>query len=359
LDSVTQFALGAGVGAVVLGRKIGPRKAALVGGVLGTLPDLDVFFPYENPVDSFTLHRGPSHSLIVHAAATPVCGEVIRLMFRDLRDHRILVWIGVYLCLATHALLDALTIYGTRLFWPIWNEPVAIGSIFIIDPLYTVPLLIAMVWGFCLSGWTARFRKVLAAALVVSTAYLGWTMIAQQIVRDRAASIIAGIASTGKLLVTPTPFNSLLWKVVAFDRDAYFNLYLPVFGGQKTVELHRHPRQPTGLSCPDGLELLDQLAAFSKGFYRIDQRGDDIVLSDLRMGLTPNYAFRFRIARIADGKMRPAAPVRIPSPRSSPGDLDWLFARLGGDVMARSAEAGSSVKLADLTQRRFRSVAAC
>jgi inner membrane protein len=105
--------------------------------------------------------------------------------------------------------------------------------------------------------------------------------------------------------------------------------------------------------------LLDQLAAFSKGFYRIDQRGDDIVLSDLRMGLTPNYVFRFRIARIADGKMRPAAPVRIPSPRSSPGDLDWLFARLGGDVMARSAEAGSSVKLADLTQRRFRSVAAC
>jgi inner membrane protein len=363
LDSVTQFALGAGVGAVVLGRKIGPRKAALVGGVLGTLPDLDVYFPYDNPVDSFTLHRGPSHSLIVHAAVTPVLGEIVRLMFRDLRDCRVLVWVGVYLCLATHALLDALTIYGTRLFWPIWDEPVAIGSVFIIDPLYTVPLLVAMVWALCVSGWTDRFRKTLVAALVVSTAYLGWTMIAQQIVRDRAASIIAGIASTEKLLVTSTPFNSLLWKVVAFDRDSYFNLYLPVFGGRETVEIHRHPRRPSGLSCPDGLgsglEMFGRLAAFSKGFYRLDRRGDDILLSDLRMGLTPNYVFRFRIATVEGGQMRAAPPVRVSGSRSSKGDFDWLFARLGGAVMARPAEADSSVKLADLPRRQSRSVAVC
>jgi len=125
------------------------------------------------------------------------------------------------------------------------------------------------------------------------------------------------------------------------------------------VEIYRHPRQPSGLPCPDGLEMFDRLASFSKGFYRIDRRGDDIVLSDLRMGLTPNYVFRFRIARIEGGIMRPAPSVRILSTRSAPGDLDWLFARLGGVFMARSAEAASSVKPADLTQRRFRSVAAC
>ena len=48
MDSLTQFALGAGVGAALLGRRIGPRKAALAGGILGTVPDLDVFFPFDD-----------------------------------------------------------------------------------------------------------------------------------------------------------------------------------------------------------------------------------------------------------------------------------------------------------------------
>ena len=39
MDSLTQLALGAGVGAAVLGRRIGPRRAAAAGAVLGTLPD--------------------------------------------------------------------------------------------------------------------------------------------------------------------------------------------------------------------------------------------------------------------------------------------------------------------------------
>ena len=105
--------------------------------------------------------------------------------------------------------------------------------------------------------------------------------------------------------------------------------------------------------------MFGRLAAFSKGFYRLDRRGDDILLSDLRMGLTPNYVFRFRIATVEGGQMRAAPPVRVSGSRSSKGDFDWLFARLGGAVMARPAEADSSVKLADLPRRQSRSVAVC
>ena len=42
MDSVTQFALGACVGAATLGPRIGMRKAALIGGLMGTVPDLDL-----------------------------------------------------------------------------------------------------------------------------------------------------------------------------------------------------------------------------------------------------------------------------------------------------------------------------
>jgi len=41
MDSLTQAALGAAVGEAVLGKKIG-NKAAVVGAIIATIPDLDV-----------------------------------------------------------------------------------------------------------------------------------------------------------------------------------------------------------------------------------------------------------------------------------------------------------------------------
>ena len=108
MDSLTQFALGAGVGLAVLSRRIGPRRAALTGGVLGTLPDLDVLFPFDDPVDSFILHRGATHSFFVHALATPIFGEILVRLFKDLREERLRCYLAVYLIFVTHAVIDAL-----------------------------------------------------------------------------------------------------------------------------------------------------------------------------------------------------------------------------------------------------------
>jgi hypothetical protein len=71
MDTVTQTGLGAAVGEVVLGRQIGHR-ALLWGGICGLLPDLDVLVPLGDAVRNFTYHRGPSHSLFVLAALTPL-----------------------------------------------------------------------------------------------------------------------------------------------------------------------------------------------------------------------------------------------------------------------------------------------
>ena len=75
----------AGVGAAVLGKPLGPRRAAVLGGILGTLPDLDVFFPFDDPVESFVLHRGATHSLIVHAVVTPLIAEPLVRFVKSLK----------------------------------------------------------------------------------------------------------------------------------------------------------------------------------------------------------------------------------------------------------------------------------
>lgn len=351
MDSLTQLALGAGVGAAVLGRRIGPRKAALAGAVLGTLPDLDVFWPFSDPVDAFVLHRSATHSLLIQAMATPLLGEGLRRLFPDLRQHRWQAWAAVYLCLSTHALLDALTVYGTQLLWPLSGHPFGVGSVFIIDPVYTVPLLVALVWALCRGAWTQRFGRVLAAGLLLSTGYLGWSMAAQQLATSRAAAVLAraGVEPT-RMLATPTPLNTLFWRVIAIDGGRYLNLYVPLLGGTDAVTAYAHPLG-AGPECLAGNPVLDRLSRFAHGFVRAEHEGSAWRIADLRMGLTPNYVFRFEIADAIAGRAS-AAATRIRGARSTEGDVEWLLAGMLGEAAVRPAERPalvdlSTVRLAD------------
>lgn len=340
MDSLTQLVLGAGVGAAVLGKPLGPRRAAVLGGILGTLPDLDVFFPFDDPVESFVLHRGATHSLIVHAVVTPLIAEPLVRFVKPLKGERLRVYAAVFLCFATHALLDAMTIYGTRLFWPVWPEPLGAGSIFIIDPLYTLPLLVAFVWALCLKAWTPRFRTGLATCLLLSSVYLGWTLVAQRIVTERADAHLAqaGIAHE-RVLATPLPFSTVVWRAIALDGVRYHNLYLPIMTPGEAPVIHSHPSGANLAGCLSRIEAAATLAAFTKGFYSLELLRDTLVVSDLRMGLTPNYVFRFAVAELRDGTYREIAPRRVEGPRQADGDLDWLLATLAGSAIPRPAEA--------------------
>jgi len=338
MDSLSQFVLGAAVGTALLGPRIGARKACLVGGVLGTLPDLDVFYPFDDPVDAFVLHRAATHSLIVHAAAAPLVGEGLVRLFKGLRDARLRTCLAVFLIFATHALLDAMTVYGTQLFWPIWREPLGLGSMFIIDPLYTVPLLVAAIWALCVGGWGPRIRRATAIGLAVSTAYLGWSAAAQQMVLTRAADrfAAAGIRPE-RTIALAAPFTTWLWRVVAVDGDRYAHVYLRAVGSADDAPLYVFPRHLDALACAADSERVRTLDRFTDGFWTAGTDPDGaVMLSDLRMGLPPNYVFRFAVA---DAAGRPIPPERRRVERSTPGDTDWLLAMLVGDDPVRPAEA--------------------
>ena len=64
MDSLSQLALGSAVSVAVVGRRTAVWKAALWGGVAGTLPDLDVLVDFGDTVSHMALHRGQSHSLL-------------------------------------------------------------------------------------------------------------------------------------------------------------------------------------------------------------------------------------------------------------------------------------------------------
>jgi inner membrane protein len=148
MDSLTHLAVGAAIGTAVLGRKAG-AKAALWGAAIATLPDLDVLVSYGDPVRDFTSHRASSHALFWLTLVAPLLAWVAWRLHRSAdqaqgvryRDWWLLAW----LALVTHALLDAFTVYGTQLLMPFSDYPIGVGSIFIIDPLYTLPVLVGVV----------------------------------------------------------------------------------------------------------------------------------------------------------------------------------------------------------------------
>ena len=80
MDSLTQITLGAAVGEVILGKKLGNR-AMVWGAVAGTIPDLDVVANLvTDDISALAFHRAITHSLTFSVLASPVLGWLLSRM---------------------------------------------------------------------------------------------------------------------------------------------------------------------------------------------------------------------------------------------------------------------------------------
>lgn len=300
MDSVTQIVFGAAVGGAVAGRSAGWRAFAW-GAVVGTVPDLDSFVDYGGPVANFTFHRGYTHSLFVQTLAAPlIAWPIARLHRYGATSYR--RWLAVvWLVLITHALLDSFTIYGTQLWLPFSDYPVGLGSIFIIDPLYTLPMMIGVYGALRLRADWPRARRWNVAGLVVASAYLGWTVVAQQVVENRAHAAIAQQELPAEhVLATPTAVNSVLWRIIAVGDAAHWEALYPIGSGRE-IAFRRYDNDPGLLAGIEDQWAVRRLQYFTKDFYSVTEHDGEVVITDLRMGQAQYYVFAYRVGRRVDG----------------------------------------------------------
>lgn len=300
MDSLTQAVLGAALQGTVLGRIQG-RRSLLYGAALATLPDLDVIIRYADPVSQMTYHRGFSHSIFVLTGLALLLAWLVNSLGRRRWPEKGYTWprlfLAFWLVLVTHPLLDAFTVYGTQLFWPLHSIPESWAAVFIIDPVYTVPLLLAVIFA-TLKGLAGRAVPVLAGALLFSTAYLGFGLAGRMAAEHRFQATLdqQGIAVT-QVRAIPMAFNSLVWRVLAKTPDGHY------YEGVSSVFDHAPPemlRQSLNLDAAkslDGVLLHERLRWFTDDWLRYDVLGDALVVTDLRMGIPGNYTFRFQMAK--------------------------------------------------------------
>ena len=343
MDSLSQIALGAAVSVTVMGRRTAVWRAALLGAVAGTLPDLDVFINHGDPIRNMVLHRAESHSLFwLTLFSLPFSAPMARAVGEWALFKR--WWLALWLALVTHPLLDAMTVYGTQLGLPFTNEPYGVGSVFIIDPLYTVPLLVGGVWALATRG-AGRGLTANTVGLMLSTAYLAWGVAAQQIVARAAHDSLATNGITAeRLLVTPTAFNTLLWRVVAIDgdnyREGYYSLLDPLARSTSPrITFDTHPRGSALAEISADVEGVQRLHAFTHGFYALRQDGNRLLISDLRMGQEPIYTFTFAVAERSGSAVVPLVPSQqLGSRPNLDCALPWLVRRLMGEDLPTLAK---------------------
>lgn len=347
MDSLTQAALGAVVGHAGMGRHIG-KWAPVWGAALGTLPDLDVFISFGGAVEDFTYHRSFSHSLLVQAVVTPWFLWLALKLHPDTRQQAGAWALTLLAIFWTHSALDALTVYGTQLFWPLTEHPFAVSSVFIIDPFYTLPLVGVLVAGiFCgFSGEKAVFRS--QAVLLVSGLYLLWGMAGKGLIDTgvrnylEARAAEAGKAEEATFVSTPAPFNTLLWRIVVRYDDRYEVGYLAVWEDWESLNPVSYSDRSDLRPVMQGHWPYDRLEWFTKGFNRLAvNESGQMVLSDLRMGLEGSYVFNFGLAEQVEGQWQAQSAWRVEEPRDL-SRLPLIWERLWDDSVSLSPRHLSS-----------------
>lgn len=326
MDSLTQAALGAGLAAVCVPREQ-RGKALLVGMGLGTLPDLDVLIDYGDAVANFTYHRGFSHSLFVLPPFAVALWLALRRWWAPVREAPWHWLAAIVLALTTHPLLDAHTAYGTQLLWPLDSPPVMWSTMFIIDPLFTLPLLAGVITVALRPRreWTGR---ALVVALALCTAYLGWSWIAKTIVEDNARESLASRQLDGApLFSAPAPFNTLLWRVIVLTEDGYLEAFDSLLLDEQATEFRHFPSGAETLAAAQHIWAVRRLQWFAGDFVKAEIIGDELVVTDLRMGQEPKYVFRHAVAKRGNPHWQPI-PTRQVRTQFGRDDLAAVWQRL-------------------------------
>ena len=196
------------------------------GAILGTLPDLDVFIPLGGPVNNFVYHRGFSHSLILLALLSPLVAWLIIKIHSNTR-HLYLRWVLLaFVVFEVSILIDLMTIYGTQIFWPFDTTPRAIPVLFIIDPFFTLPILLGLLASLSFRKNRQLGHRLNTIGLCISLAYLSWAFTTGEYVKSKVAEKLARQQIPySQFTVCPAPFNTLLWRILGIDGDRYFETH--------------------------------------------------------------------------------------------------------------------------------------
>ncbi|MCP3870867.1 MAG: metal-dependent hydrolase [Gammaproteobacteria bacterium] len=289
MDLLTQGLVGT-IAAQSGARQDEVRTATWVGFLSGLLADADILIrSAEDPLLNIEYHRHFTHSVFF----VPFGALLAALLLWPFLRRRLSPWrlyLFTLLGFSLSGFLDACTSYGTHLFWPLLEERIAWQIISIIDPLFSLTLLVAAV-----ITWRKRKPMWARVGLVLAGCYLLLGLVQHQ----RAAEMTMALAEerghqVERMLVKPTLGNLVLWRSL-YESKGSFHIDAVrvglgegrlVFPGGK-IESVDPDRDFQDL--PDDSVLLDDIKRFGRfsDQYLAWHPDHDNVLGDVRYANLP------------------------------------------------------------------------
>ena len=237
----------------------------------------------------------------------------------------------------THPLLDCFTTYGTQVFLPFSDYRVAFNVISVVDPLYTVPFLIAVIVASILRRGSLSRKIVNWAGIGISSAYMLFCIYHKfEFNRIFEESLAKENIKYERYMSTPLIMNNVLWQGMAEGDSAYYQGYYSFFQEDDQVrKFNTFPKNRSLMGSFEDDETMKTLKWFTNGYYNYVEREDgNVQMNDLRFGifgdtLTSNgdYIFKFVLVE-KDGKI----DMHQPGPEEGPEITEDSFKDLWNRV---------------------------
>ena len=288
MDPLTQGTIGAVLPQALSKKNLG--IVALLGFLSGMAPDLDIFIRSStDPLLSLEYHRQFTHSLVFIPFGGLICALFLFVVFKKISPFNFKkTWLYCTLGYGTHGLIDACTSYGTLLFWPFSDIRIAWNNISIIDPLFTLPLILLIA--------LATIKK----KNVYSKIALGWAVTYLMIgmyLHNVAINVGKEIAEQRGHTITrikakPSFGNLILWKTIyetdnQFYVDATNLLFNKIIPGESIKKLNQEEDFPWLKEESQQYKDVERFKWFSNDFLAVNPQNKNQII-DIRYSGIPN-----------------------------------------------------------------------
>lgn len=234
MDTLTHSLLGALVVRSVFPRNrsshpLSNRQRMLTGALAAAFPDMDYVASFVDPMVYLTLwHRSITHSFVLLPLWALLLGLFLAVVFRQRSEWRYLTLLaGV--SIVSHILSDLITVYGTQILSPLSGWRASVGTTFIIDPWFTLIVLVG-----CLAGFRESVRYVPQLCLAVLVVYVGF----QAFMKQHALSVASAYLTRenvdpDRIDALPQPLSPFNWKLLVTSGTRYDVAYVNLAGGYR------------------------------------------------------------------------------------------------------------------------------
>ena len=318
------------------------RWALPAGLALGTLPDLDILAnPLLDDVQQLYWHRGESHSVWFLILGSWITAWLLRRLPVAWELSVRQAWWGALAIYTTHVLIDVFTVYGTQLLAPFSRHGFGTNNLFIIDPLFTVPLL-GGILSAALFRSESRRRLLNTTGLALATTYAGWSFVSQAVAERafaRAVQEQGMVVQRG--FTSASAFNTVLWRHVAETEEGFWIGYWSWFDPAGTaVDFRFVPSHAEAVQAVADARSFAVVDWFSQGWWAVvEADAMKATLVDLRFGDIPTardqppqdrawpFAWEFDLAAGAEAPL-----VQTPPQLDGAGEtIQLLWQRIRGE----------------------------